>query len=112
MSRAAAVALMAMAVIGCGDSETARLPAKSLAVLVDPQGSPVNLYVIGQAEPQKERTPHGVAIPSGTAVQVLEDDDFRSSSDRRMVEVQVTAGERRELVGFVVRSKLRPEPAK
>jgi hypothetical protein len=109
MSRTAAIALMAMAVIGCGDGETALLPANSPAILVDPQGSTVAVYTYDQTESEKESTPHGVAIPSGTRVLVLEDDEFDSAnSENRMVEVRLLEGDRRELVGFVSRRKLRP----
>jgi hypothetical protein len=87
------------------------LPAKSLAYSVDPQGSLINVYTNGHTKAQ-EPTPHGGAVPSGTRVLTLEDDEIHSANaGRRMVEVRITGGERREPVGFVPRSKLRPRPA-
>lgn len=113
MFRTAAVALLAMALIGCGDVATDHLPSDSPAVMLDPSGSPVSIYVYGRAEPDKESGQRGILIPSGTRVRVLEDDDTHShSSSNRMVEVRVDEGEHRQAVGFVARSKLRPSSLK
>jgi len=107
MMRAAMAALAALAVCGCGNSETEWLPAGSLAVLVDPHGSPVNLYATSGGG----TTPETLSIPSGTAVRVVLDDDSRTGDpDDRMVEVRIAEGARRDAVGFVTRLKVRLTP--